>query len=141
MILVLTQCPQVVLICGPAHVHGIIAANVAPHLSPDTYIGTIFAQGGFDWIVRGSLGSKAMENVAAIFGLQNIPWICKTTVYGSEARILGPKDSLRGACSPPHLTPHVVGIIEDLFDIPTVGLPNFLCLTLTPSTQIIHPAR
>jgi opine dehydrogenase len=31
--------------------------------------------------------------------------------------------------------------MELLFGIPTVPLPNFLCLTLTPSNQIIHPGR
>jgi len=84
------RAPQVVLVCGPAHIHGLLLRSIAPHLSPETYVGTIFAQGGFDWIATDALGDR-MANVKALFGLQNIPWICKMTTYGSEARILGPK--------------------------------------------------
>jgi hypothetical protein len=35
----------------------------------------------------------------------------------------------------------VIRILEELYDIPTQGVPNFLSLTLTPSNQIIHPGR
>ena len=79
--------------------------------------------------------------VKSIFGLQNIPWICKTTVYGFESRILGPKKVLKAASSPVEKTAFVTDLVERLFDIPTLPLPNFMCLTLTPSNQIIHPAR
>jgi len=96
---------------------------------------------GVGWLTHlGKLYARAPQ-VKAIFGLQNIPWICKTTVYGSEARILGPKEALKAASSPVEHTAFVCGIVEQMFDITTGPLPNFLCLTLTPSNQIIHPAR
>jgi hypothetical protein len=132
---------DVIIVCAPAHVHGAIVKSIGPHLSPNTYVGTIFAQGGFDWIVRDALGSEHLHKAKAIFGLQNIPWICKLTTYGKEARILGPKERLKAVSSPVEHTSEILAIIEQMYDIPTVALPNFLCLTLTPSNQIIHPAR
>jgi opine dehydrogenase len=73
--------------------------------------------------------------------LLNIPWICKITRYGEEARIIGPKDRLFVASYPVDRKDDIASKIETLFDIPCGTVPNFLNLTLTPSNQIIHPAR
>ena len=43
--------------------------------------------------------------------------------------------------SPINKREDVCQYIDELFQIPTVPLPNFLCLTLTPSNQIIHPGK
>lgn len=45
------------------------------------------------------------------------------------------------AASPIERKGDAARLMEVLFGIPTVPLPNFLCLTLTPSNQIIHPGR
>lgn len=45
------------------------------------------------------------------------------------------------AAFPLETAPAMAGIAASLFDIPCSVVPNFLCLTLTPSNQIIHPAR
>jgi len=132
---------DVVLVAAPAHVHGPILRKVAGHVKEGAMVGTIFAQGGFDWIARDALGPEGMAKVKAIFGLQNIPWICKTTHYGSESRLLGPKKSLDVVSYPVEAVDDVASTVESLFDIPTSTIPNFLSVTLTPSNQIIHPAR
>jgi len=51
------------------------------------------------------------------------------------------QDFLRAVSSPVTATSDVTALLTSMFDIPTLALPNFLCLTLTPSNQIIHPAR
>lgn len=43
--------------------------------------------------------------------------------------------------SPLHQKETIRQAIEGLFGIPTLSLPNFLSITLTPSNQIIHPGR
>lgn len=35
----------------------------------------------------------------------------------------------------------LIGLLETMYDIPVLIVPNFLSLTLTPSNQIIHPGR
>lgn len=45
------------------------------------------------------------------------------------------------AATPVERTAEVAATMGALFDIPCKTIPNFLCLTLTPSNQIIHPAR
>ena len=55
--------------------------------------------------------------------------------------IIGPKKGLYAAAAPVENTGVACEVCSELFDIPTHPLPNFLSLTLTPSNQIIHPAR
>lgn len=38
-------------------------------------------QGGFDWACMHSMGSH-VNRVGCLFGLQNIPWICRISEYG-----------------------------------------------------------
>jgi len=44
------------------------------------------------------------ENIG-IFGLYNIPWICKIADYGKSVRIIGPKDALYVTCKPDPIYP------------------------------------
>mmetsp|Transcript_16200 Transcript_16200/g.32315 ORF Transcript_16200/g.32315 Transcript_16200/m.32315 type:complete len:433 (+) Transcript_16200:184-1482(+) len=131
---------DVVIVAAPAHVHGSILKGCAEYLKEGVFVGTIFAQGAFDWIATEALGSS-MSKVKAIFGLQNIPWICKITEYGKEARILGPKDVLKVVSYPVEAVDEVASLMTRFYDIPSTTIPNFLSVTLTPSNQIIHPAR
>ncbi|CEL95619.1 unnamed protein product [Vitrella brassicaformis CCMP3155] len=132
---------DLVIVAAPAHTHPPILHKIAPHISRTrrTLLGALYAQGGFDWAARAAIGD--LTRVEALFGLQNIPWICKKTVYGREARILGPKKNLWVASCPVEKSRTVACLMSLLFDIPTGTVPNFLTLTLTPSNQIIHPAR
>lgn len=126
---------------GPAHANPHILKQIAPYVKKGAIIGSIYAQGGFDWAVINALGGheRVRELDVTIFGLQNIPWICKAVEYGSKARMIGPKKFLLVASYPVERADSVARILEDMYDIPTSTLPNFLCLTLTPSNQIIHP--
>lgn len=145
---------DIVLIAAPAHVHPILLKAVAPYLRKGVILGGIYCQGktphqgsasltgglgGFDWAVREAV--KDLSILDGFFGLQNIPWVCKATEYGKTATLIGPKKKLLLASSPVERAPHYACICSLLFDIPTVTVPNFLALTLSPSNQIIHPAR
>lgn len=55
--------------------------------------------------------------------------------------MIGPKKYLLSTAIPLSQNDVVAKLCENLFDIPTKTLPNFMCLTLTPSNQIIHPGR
>eukprot|EP00831_Metopus_contortus_P067413 TRINITY_DN6016_c0_g1_i1.p1 TRINITY_DN6016_c0_g1~~TRINITY_DN6016_c0_g1_i1.p1 ORF type:complete len:293 (-),score=53.05 TRINITY_DN6016_c0_g1_i1:260-1138(-) len=50
-------------------------------------------------------------------------------------------DHLYCASYPTNKVEQVSRIISLLYYIPTFTIPNFLCITLTPSNQIIHPGR
>uniref|UniRef100_M4BL49 Opine dehydrogenase domain-containing protein n=1 Tax=Hyaloperonospora arabidopsidis (strain Emoy2) TaxID=559515 RepID=M4BL49_HYAAE len=132
---------DVVILAAPANVHPLILKQVGPYLKKGVKLGTLFAQGGFDWAVQKALGEERLANVDLLFGLQNIPWICKVTEYGHKCRIIGPKQCLYVACYPVERKEEAATLLQTLFDIPCKTVANFLNLTLTSSNQIIHPAR
>ncbi|TFJ86461.1 hypothetical protein NSK_002118 [Nannochloropsis salina CCMP1776] len=132
---------EYVIIAAPANAHPALLTKVAPHLDFGAKIGALFAQGGFDWAVKHAFGTEKIKRIGVMFGLQNIPWICKAVKYGHSARILGPKKGLWVATYPVEARDATARDLESMFDIPCHTLPNFLNLTLTPSNQIIHPAR
>jgi hypothetical protein len=132
---------DIVFVAAPANAHPSILENIAPYLKHGVVLGALFAQGGFDWAAKRALGNEKLESLHMLFGLQNIPWICKATTYGKKAKIIGPKKCLYVAAYPVERASEGARVIEDLFDIPCSTVANFLNLTLTPSNQIIHPAR
>lgn len=68
-----------------------------------------------------------------MWGLFNIPFICKSDEYGKTVRIIGPKDELLAAIEPVSRTNEVLELITKMWTIPSKSIPNFLALTLTPS--------
>lgn len=131
---------DIIIVAAPAHAHGPLLVRIAPFVRTGTWIGTLFAQGGFDWAAAAAFRSRPGV-VSLVFGLQNIPWICQKVRYGHSARIIGPKQALYLAAYPTASAQLAARVVGDLFGIPCKTVPNFLSLTLTPSNQIIHPAR
>ena len=76
-----------------------------------------------------------------LFSLQYVPFICKAFNYGKEVNIIGPKKHLYVTSFPLERVHQVCTAMSLSYNIPTIPLPGFLNLTLTPSNQIIHPGR
>jgi hypothetical protein len=53
----------------------------------------------------------------------------------------GRKDSIYLSALDPALTADICRDMEDLFDMPCIALPSYLCVTLTPSNPILHTSR
>ena len=85
---------KIFIICGPAHIHQILLEKVAPFIEKHSFVGTLYGQGGFDWMAHKVLGNKIKKDNLTLFGLQNIPSICKTAIYGESISIIGPKKIL-----------------------------------------------
>jgi len=132
---------KIVILCSPLHVAGYILEGIKDYLEQDCILGSIFGQGAFDLQAFHHLGSRIEELNLTIFGLQFVPFLCKATKYGKEAEIYGPKSYLCCASYPTDRAEKVSNILSLIYATPTVPIPNFLCLTLTPSNQIIHPGR
>ena len=132
---------KIVIICSPLHVSTYILKNIRDHLDQDAIVGSIFGQGAFDLQAFHYLGTKVEDLNLTIFGLQFVPFLCKATSYGKTAEIYGPKSYLCCATYPSSRSEKIANMISLLYATPTVVIPNFLCLTLTPSNQIIHPGR
>jgi opine dehydrogenase len=130
---------DIFLLGGPSHAQPHLLQGIAPYVKKGAFIGALYGQGGVDWAAKHALGDKFKD--VTIFALQHIPWICTTITYGKECKMIGPKKFLLVSAVPLAQNDACARLSEKLFDIPTKTLPNFLCLTLTPSNQIIHPPR
>lgn len=85
---------KIFIVCGPAHIHIPILEKIAPYVEPNSFVGTIFGQGGFDMMANYVLGKKIKTHNITLFGLQNVPSICKINAYGKKISVIGPKQFL-----------------------------------------------
>ncbi|ESS33856.1 NAD/NADP octopine/nopaline dehydrogenase, alpha-helical domain-containing protein [Toxoplasma gondii VEG] len=130
------------LICAPANAHFPLLEKIRHHLKAGGIIGTAFGQGGFDWaMLKAFEAEDCRKNLGCYFALQNLPWLCRIIQYGSAVELIGPKDFLNATVVPGNMGQPVRLLISLLFDMPCRLLPNFMAITLSPSNQIIHPAR
>jgi hypothetical protein len=133
---------DVFILGGPAHANPPLLQQIAPYVKKGAFVGALYAQGGFDWAAKQAIGAQRIKDLnITLFGLQFIPWICRALVYGKECKMIGPKKLLYAAASPIERVSTVTKLVEQLFDIPCAPIPNFMCLTMVPSNQIIHPGR
>ncbi len=85
---------KIFIVCGPAHIHIPILEKIAPYVEKDSFVGTIFGQGGFDMMANFVFGEKMKTLNLTLFGLQNVPSICKIGEYGQRINVIGPKKFL-----------------------------------------------
>jgi len=133
-----------VLLCMPVSQYKASLEKLAPHLDrkKKIYLGTIYGQGGFNWIADDIKKKNSLDNLVTFaFGL--IPWVCRTKEYGKTGIIYGSKNKNIVAVSP----------LSEFEELKTTFLKcicsndnillstNFLSLTLSLTNQIIHPSR
>lgn len=82
------------ILCGPAYSEQPILEKLASFVEKNSYVGTVFGQGGFNWLAKFIFGQRIKSDNLTIFALQNVPSICKIKTYGQSVRIIGPKDTL-----------------------------------------------
>jgi hypothetical protein len=140
---------DIIILCMPVHAYRPALALVAPHINrakSHVYVGTIFGQAGFNWMVHGEVEkTHSLTNVVA-FAIGNIPWICRALEYGRKGISYGPKLVNTVAVTPRDQFDALNGLLlEDLSNRPFgrghFELAEFMDLTMSCDNQIIHPAR
>ncbi len=139
---------DIIIMCMPVHAYRLSMHEIAPHINKTgkTYLGTVYGQGGFNWMAEEITREFGLENLVT-FAFQLIPWICRTEVYGEKGIIYGAKPVNVAAV-------HPNGEFADLNDKLFSKLSyewfgkggfelaeNFITLTLSSDNQIIHTAR
>ncbi len=137
-----------IILCMPVCKYRIALHELAPHLrkDKDVFVGTIYGQGGFNWMVREIERKFDLSNVTT-FAAGLIPWICRVIEYGKVGVTYGCKEVNVVAVSPPEK-------FDTLNDLLLKNIcerwlkkgafrqsANFLSLTLSVDNQIIHPSR
>ncbi len=136
----------IIILCMPVHQYRNALKRIAPYISKDSIIGTIYGQAGFNWMVEEIIKAYRLENISYFaFGL--IPWICRIEEYGKVGVTYGSKEKNCVAVYPKaayeELHKELFSAMSyDWFDTGEFVLAdNFLSLTLSVDNQMIHPTR
>jgi len=139
---------DLVLLCLPVHIYPEIIDRIGSCIKGDKkiIIGTIYGQGGFNWMVENTMKKYNLTNVE-YFAYGLIPFICRIKEYGQSAITYGSKQKNLVATSSQELYDELAeSFLDDCcFYFFNEGkfykVPNFISLTLSVDNQIIHPCR
>lgn len=127
---------DIIFITVPAFMLSKVAENILPFVHSQLKIGLIPGTGGGECVFK-----TAIEKGATVFGIQRVPSVARLREYGRSVCATGYRHELHVASIPSHKVSECCILFKDIFDIGTVALPNYLCVTLTPSNSILHTTR
>ncbi len=130
------QNADVIFITVPAALMEHQAAMIEPFAGAGMKLCIVPGTGGGECAFKGCI-----EKGAVLFGVQRVPSVARLVEYGKTVRAVGYRGEMFAAALPHKDTKECCKLIEDIFDIKTSPLPNYLNITLTPSNPILHTAR
>lgn len=127
---------DVIFVTVPAMLMKKTADSIKPYIRPGIQIGLIPGSGGGECAFR-----ECMEKGATVFCLQRVPSVARLVEYGKTVRAVGYRKELFVAALPHSETGACCALVETVFGIKALPLPNYLNATLTPSNPILHTTR
>ncbi len=127
---------RIILVTHPAFHLKDIADLLLPCIRDDMNICILPGTGGAELSFR-----ECINAGATLFGLQRVPSVARLEQYGKRVRCEGQRPKLFLASSQKKKADDFAIFMSNLFGIPCIVLPNYLCVTLTPSNQILHTTR
>ena len=127
---------QVIFITHPAFRLKELADQMLPFIRNDMSICVLPGTGGAEFAFQ-----KCIKEGATLFGLQRVPSVARLEQYGKRVRCEGLRSELFLASIPDQKVEDLSTLMAELWGIPCHPLPNYLCVTLTPSNPILHTTR
>lgn len=125
-----------IFVTYPAFMMKNIADKMYDHVKSGTKIGLIPGTGGGEFCFK-----KYIDKGIVIFGLQRVPGVARLKKYGETVCITGLRDRMYLGSIPSLYSNEIARLMSQVFTIPCSVLPNYLCVTLTPSNPILHTTR
>lgn len=127
---------QIVFVAYPAFCLKRIAGQMLPFIEEGVKICVLPGTGGAEFAF-----GECIEAGAVFSGIQRVPTVARLEKYGKRVRCEGLRECMYLASIPGGEANELAEFISGLFDIPCKILPNYLCVTLTPSNPILHTTR
>lgn len=127
---------ELIFVTVPANLMEKLSDIIYANAPSETLIGIIPGSGGGECVFR-----KCLERGNTIFGLQRVPSVARLTEKGKTVRCTGYRDDLYVSALPRLRSSYCTELIEGIFDIKSIPIPDYLNLTLTPSNPILHTSR
>lgn len=138
---------EIVLLCIPVFQYPDALEKVIKSAgSNKLYVGTVYGQGGFNWMVNYYSKKHNKKNITP-FAIGLIPWVCRTEVYGNIGVTYGAKENNVISISRESDFDYLnKSFLPDLCDVHFKKgafhfCNNFLSSTLSVDNQIIHTSR
>ncbi|MBQ8000215.1 MAG: NAD/NADP octopine/nopaline dehydrogenase family protein [Ruminococcus sp.] len=125
-----------VFVTHPAFLLKSTANAMYNHIQKGTRIVVVPGTGGAEFFFK-----KLIDKGAELFGLQRVPAVARLREYGKSVCVTGARPELHLAGIPAEHLSDTANLLEDVFGVPCAELPNYLCVTLTPSNPILHTTR
>ena len=127
---------DVIFVTTPAFMLEDIAEKMLPHIGAEQVIVVLPGTGGAEFAFH-----DCLRKGAVLSGVQRVPSVARLEEYGKLVRCEGLRKEMFLASVPRCHAPQISALISKLFGIPCTPLPNYLCVTLTPSNPILHTTR
>lgn len=124
---------DIVFVTYPAFLRKKFIEDCGKYIQSGCRLGFIPGYGGAEYFCK-----ELIERDVTIFGLQRVPYVARAN--GCEANILSKKKALFVSSIPVSKVNNLAKNIEQLLDIKTVAIKDYLSITLTPTNPIIHIA-
>ena len=102
-------------------------------IKPTATLGFIPAYGGAEFYCE-----KLLRKGVTFFGLQKPPYVCRTKERGKIAGLMSKKKRLLLAAIPNKKAIEIAALLEDMLQIKTDILPNYMNVTLLPGNPLLH---
>lgn len=127
---------ELVVVTVPSFAIRDLMERVFPLIDTQTRILFYPGTGGVEFYCK-----EFVEAGGVIFGTQRVCSVARLKEYGHHVVSSGKREEMFVASIPSAYKFEAVGLIENLFDIKTNALPNYLSVTFTPSNPILHTSR
>lgn len=127
---------EIVFVTYPAFMFSEISEKIALFIKKGVKIGVIPGTGGAEFAFR-----DCIDKGAVLFGLQRVPAVARLVTYGRTVHVEGLRERLHLASIPSGSERDMAALMEEVFGIPCEILPNYLCVTMTPSNPLLHTTR
>ena len=119
----------------PAFLREKFIKEIEDVLNPGSILCFVPGYGGAEYYCK-----KLLHRGIKICGFQRVPYVARYEDLEEQvyANILSIKKQLFIATIPKDLSVEIAGIIENLLNIPTVPLDEYLAVTLSPSNPLLH---
>lgn len=128
---------DLIIISRPAFMLAQTAEEVYPYVKAGACVALIPGTGGGELALKRHIEEKGVT----VFGLQRVPAVARLTEYGNTVRVSGKREKLFAGAIPKENGEKYAKLFSRIFDMPCEMLPNYLCVTLTPSNPILHTTR
>ena len=127
---------DLLFVAYPSFMFSDFAEKILPYVKNGQQICVLPGTGGAEFSF-----SECIRKGAVLLGLQRVPAVARLREYGHTVCVEGKRDCLYVASIPHTYADQFATVLADLFDMKCESLPNYLCVTMTPSNPILHTSR